>query len=68
MNWRAMDIEALKKMYEIESSRLQQKILQGTAWKKIAGHYKKVTEISSAIYRKLNPSSSPHPAEQGSGY
>jgi hypothetical protein len=63
MNWRAMDIEVLKKIYEEESSRLQQKILQGTAWKKVAGHYKKVTEMSAAIYRKLNPSSSPNPAE-----
>ncbi|HEU4632370.1 MAG TPA: hypothetical protein VFS22_00205 [Flavisolibacter sp.] len=62
MNWRAMDVEALKKIYEEESNRLQQKILQGTAWKKVASHYKKVTEISSAIYRKLNPSSL-HPAE-----
>ena len=62
MNWRAMDIEALKKIYEEESDRLQKKILQGTAWKKIASHYKKVTEMSSAIYRRLNPSAS-NPAE-----
>jgi hypothetical protein len=67
MNWRAMDIEALKRMYEIESYRLQQKILQGTAWKKIAGQYKKVSEMSSAIYRRLNPSTSPQPAEGSPG-
>ena len=67
MNWRAMDIDALKKLYEEESGRLQQKLLRGTAWKKVAGRYKKLTEMSSAIYNKLNSSSSLNPVEHRSG-
>ncbi len=59
----AMDIEMLQRLYEEHASHLQQKLLQGVAWRKVARHRKKVAKLSSIIYKKLNQAGSAHPAE-----
>jgi hypothetical protein len=60
-----MDIEVLKKLYEEQSSQLQQKLLKGVSWRKVAWHRKKVSKLSSVIYKKLNHIDGSNPAEHG---
>lgn len=62
MNLWAMDIEALKEIYEEQSRQLQQRLLHGVSWRKVAAQRKKITKLSSIIYKKLNSNGS-HPAE-----
>lgn len=62
MNLWTMDIEVLQELYEEQSRQLQQRLLHGVSWRKVAAQRKKITKLSSIIYQKLSAKGS-HPAE-----
>ncbi|WP_217652972.1 hypothetical protein [Flavisolibacter ginsengisoli] len=59
----ALDIERLNQLYEQESEELQQKLLNGTPWDEVFEHRKRVAQLSTIIYKKLNPQHFSNPAE-----
>lgn len=59
MNFRALDIEVLQNIYEEQSRQLQQRLLHGVSWRKVAAQRKKITKLSSIIYQKLNAKGPP---------
>jgi len=59
----ALDIDRLNQMYEQESDELQQKLLNGTPWEEVFEHRKRVSQLSTIIYKKLNPQHFSNPAE-----
>jgi hypothetical protein len=59
----ALDIDRLNQLYERESDELQQRLLNGTPWEEVFEQRKRVAQLSTIIYKKLNPQHFTNPAE-----
>jgi len=59
----ALDIDRLNQLYERESDELQQRLLNGTPWEEVFEQRKRVSQLSTIIYKKLNPQHFSNPAE-----
>lgn len=65
-NFSALDIGALKALYENESNELHTKLLDGVSWNELRDQRKKVTKLAVALHKKIhktatavNPAESP---------
>jgi len=59
MKWNEFDADALKTMYDQESSALKTALLKGTSWEDLKDQRLKVTELSIALHKKIHSSGNP---------
>ena len=59
-----MDLEQLQALYQEEARQLETRLLSGTSWEDVRDSRRRVGELSTIIYKKLNPAHFDHPAEQ----
>ena len=58
-SWNELDVDALRTLYEQESSNLKGALLQGTSWDDLKEQRLKVTELSIALHKKIHATSNP---------
>lgn len=58
-NWDELDAESLKKMYNAESAKLKDALLNGSSWEETRDQRRKVTELSIALHKKMHSSENP---------
>ena len=58
-----VEISELKKLCETETENLQKSLLNGSAWEETADQRMKVTELSTVLFKRLNPTHFSNPAE-----
>lgn len=64
INWRELEVEALRTLYEKESAALKTALLNGSTWEEVQELRKKVTDLSIALHKKIQASAaSDNPAE-----
>lgn len=59
MNWNELDTEALRDLFERESSNLKKALLNGCSWEDVKDQRLKVTELAIALHKKINTSGNP---------
>jgi hypothetical protein len=59
MNWKDLEVDALRQAYETESSKLKTFLLNGVSWEEMKDQRKKVTELAIALHKKINISGNP---------
>ncbi|MDB5196075.1 MAG: hypothetical protein JWP88_445 [Flaviaesturariibacter sp.] len=67
-----LDIEALKRMHQTASFKMQAALLNGAEWNEVRDHREMVTGLAIAIHKKqpsyfLNPAESPNRRDDSSG-
>ena len=58
-----VEIDELKKLCETETENLQKSLLNGSTWEETADQRMKVTELSTVLFKRLNPTHFSNPAE-----
>jgi len=58
-----LNMDALEALYEKEFSALNDRLLNGESWHQVAGQRQRVIELSTVIFKKLNPQHFSNPAE-----
>lgn len=61
-----MDIEKLRMLYREEERQLEEKLLAGNTWEELREERKRIGELSTIIYKKLNSDHFGNPAENAS--
>lgn len=61
-----LDIEKLKMLYREEERQLEERLLAGATWEELREDRKRIGELSTIIYKKLNPGHFGNPAENAS--
>jgi hypothetical protein len=59
-----LNLEQLEALYSEESKKLETRLLSGASWDEVLVLRQTVGELSTVIYKKLNPAHFGHPAEQ----
>lgn len=52
-SWSALEVEALRGLFEKESNSLKAALLNGATWEELQDQRKKVTELSIALHKKI---------------
>lgn len=60
-SWNDLELEALRALFEKETARLQNALLNGCSWEEVREQRQKVTDLSIILHKKI--SSSINPAE-----
>jgi len=64
MNLWDLPVDKLNSLYEYEKEVLQNDLLSGTSWEETIHQRKKIAEISTIIYKKINQRHFKNPAEE----
>ncbi len=64
MNLWDFDIEKLNSLYDHEKEILQQQLLNGTPWEDTLEQRKRIAELSTVLYKKINQKHFKNPAEE----
>lgn len=59
MNWGELSTDALRELYEKESTDLKKALLNGSTWDEVKDQRRKVTELAIALHKKINTSDNP---------
>jgi hypothetical protein len=52
--WRSLDAEALRSLYQQKQQEFTTALLNGADWKEVQEQRKLVTELSIALYKRVN--------------
>ncbi|HUC82062.1 MAG TPA: hypothetical protein VMR70_14255 [Flavisolibacter sp.] len=61
-----LDVDKLRMLHREEERQLEEKLLAGVTWEELAEERKRIGELSTIIYKKLNPAHFIHPAANDS--
>jgi hypothetical protein len=58
-----MDFEDLRALYDLQTEKLHQALLQGTSWEETSELREKLASVHAVLYKKMNPDQFGNPAE-----
>jgi hypothetical protein len=58
------DVDTLRALYERESGRLRQALLEGVSWDELRDQRKNVTELAAAIHKRRHATDNPAEASR----
>jgi hypothetical protein len=64
MNWWGLDTDVLTALYEAEKEKLKERLLDGVSWEDTREQRVVIAELSTILYKKLNPKYFTNPAEK----
>ena len=66
MDWWGLDTDVLTALYEAEKEKLKERLLEGVSWEETREQRVVIAELSTILYKKLNPKYFTNPAEKAS--
>ena len=64
MDWWGLDTDVLTALYEAEKEKLKERLLEGVSWEETREQQVVIAELSTILYKKLNPKYFTNPAEK----